>query len=130
MRRYIRTARGAKTSIIPPKGHHCQLGMLHRPRLAAPTPKSVGFWGSGCAGRRAREVPCRSAWGSTVRRKLRGVSKQPASEAVPVLEELARDQHARPVRDIEELRADVWFSDKELDEFLANWRASSDTSLS
>ncbi len=46
------------------------------------------------------------------------------------LEELARDQHAMPVRDVAELRADVWGSDDELDEFLADCRASRDTSLS
>ena len=58
------------------------------------------------------------------------MSEQPVSEAIPVLEELARDQHARPVQDIEELRADVWDSDTELDEFLADWRARRDASLS
>jgi len=58
------------------------------------------------------------------------VSDQPVSEAVSVLEELAREQHATPVRDIAELRADVWGSDEELDEFLADWRASRDASLS
>jgi hypothetical protein len=58
------------------------------------------------------------------------VSEQPVSEAVPVLEELARDQHAQPVRDIEELRADVWASGQELDEFLADWRSSREASLS
>jgi hypothetical protein len=58
------------------------------------------------------------------------VSEQPVSEAVSVLEELARDQHARPVTDIEELRLDVWSSDEELEEFLADWRASRDASLS
>jgi len=47
-----------------------------------------------------------------------------------VLEELARDQHARPVTDLEELRLDVWSSDAELEEFLADWRASRDASLS
>jgi hypothetical protein len=36
------------------------------------------------------------------------VSKQPATETMSALEELARDQHATPVRDIAELRADVW----------------------
>ncbi len=61
---------------------------------------------------------------------MRVVSEQPVSEAVPVLEELARDQHARPVRDIAELRADVWDSDEELAEFLADWRTSRNTSLS
>ena len=58
------------------------------------------------------------------------VSKQPATETPSALDELARDQHATPVRDIAELRADVWDSDKELDEFLADWRASRDASLS
>ncbi len=58
------------------------------------------------------------------------VSKQPVHQAVPVLEELARDQHARPVGDVEELRLDVWSSEQELEEFLADWRASRDTSLS
>ncbi len=67
---------------------------------------------------------------SAARCKLNGVSEQPVSEAVPVLEELARDQNARPVQDIAELRADVWDSDEELDEFLADWRASRDASLS
>jgi hypothetical protein len=57
------------------------------------------------------------------------VSKQPVHEAVPVLEELARDQHARPVSDVEELRLDVWSSEQELDEFLVDWRASREASL-
>lgn len=65
-----------------------------------------------------------------LRRRLGKVSQQPASQVVSILEELARDQHAQPVRDIAELRADVWDSDKELDEFLADWRASRDASLS
>ena len=43
---------------------------------------------------------------------------------------MARDQHARPVTDLEELRLDVWSSDEELEEFLADWRASRDASLS
>ncbi len=58
------------------------------------------------------------------------MSEQPATEAVPALEQLARDQHARPVTDIAELRADVWSSDEELEQFLADWRASRDTSSS
>jgi hypothetical protein len=58
------------------------------------------------------------------------VSEHPGSEAVSLLEELARDQHACPVCDIAELRVDVWASDEELDELLADWRASRDTSLS
>ena len=58
------------------------------------------------------------------------MSEQPATEVVPALEQLARDQHARPVTDIAELRADVWSSDEELEQFLADWRASRDASLS
>lgn len=58
------------------------------------------------------------------------MSEQPVSPAVTILEELARDQHTRPVRDIAELRADVWDSNEELEEFLADWRASRDASLS
>ncbi|MGH2864765.1 MAG: hypothetical protein ACRDJX_05890 [Solirubrobacteraceae bacterium] len=58
------------------------------------------------------------------------MSKQPVHEAMPVLEQLARDQHARPVSDLEELRADVWSSEQELEEFLADWRASRDASMS
>lgn len=58
------------------------------------------------------------------------MSQQPATGTTSLLEQLARDQRATPVRDIDELRVDVWDSDDELDEFLADWRASRDTSLS
>lgn len=58
------------------------------------------------------------------------VSKQRVTETMSDLEELARGQHATPVREITELRAEVWDSDEELDEFLADWRASRDASLS
>lgn len=71
-----------------------------------------------------------SAKETETRRRLRGVSEQPVSEEVPVLEELARDQRARPVHSIEELRADVWASEEELDDFLADWRAGRDAALS
>ena len=56
------------------------------------------------------------------------MSEQPGGETMSILEELARAQHARPICDIAELRADVWSSDEELDEFLADWRASRDAS--
>lgn len=56
------------------------------------------------------------------------VSERPANETSSVLENMARDQHATPVTDIEELRAEVWSSDEELKEFLADWRASRDAS--
>jgi hypothetical protein len=58
------------------------------------------------------------------------VTKQPTTETTSSLEELARDQHATPVHDLAELRADVWGSGQELDEFLADWRASRNSSLS
>ncbi len=48
--------------------------------------------------------------------------------ALPTLEALARDQHARPVTDVQELRLDVWSSEQELQEFLVDWRASRDAS--
>jgi len=40
------------------------------------------------------------------------------------------DRHACPVGDIEELRADIWSSDEELDDFLTDWRIRRDASLS
>lgn len=58
------------------------------------------------------------------------VSEHPATEAMPALEQLAHDQRARPVTDIAELRADGWSADEELEQFLADWRASRDASLS
>lgn len=57
------------------------------------------------------------------------VSNQPAHQALPILEEMARDQHARPVSDVHEMRLDVWSSEQELQEFLADLRASRDASL-
>ena len=46
------------------------------------------------------------------------------------LDELAQRRHAKPVADANELAADIWESDEELDAFLADLRASRDTSLS
>ena len=43
-----------------------------------------------------------------------------------VLERRAREQHATPVSDIVELRADVWDSDDGLDEFLADRQTGRD----
>ena len=45
------------------------------------------------------------------------------------IEELARSQHASPIVDAEELAADIWESDEELDAFLADLRSSRDTSI-
>jgi hypothetical protein len=60
---------------------------------------------------------------------VRNLSQQPAT-ASSALEELALDQHATPVVAIEELRAEVWDSNDELDEFLADWQAARSTSPS
>lgn len=55
------------------------------------------------------------------------MSEQPV-DAASILEELAREQHARAVGDMGELRVDVWPSGEELEEFLADWRASRNAS--
>ncbi len=44
------------------------------------------------------------------------------------IDELARAQHAETVSDAEELTADIWESDEELDAFLADLRACRDSS--
>jgi hypothetical protein len=51
-----------------------------------------------------------------------------ARPAAPTLEELARDQHAAQVTDAEELVAEIWESDEELDAFLADLRESRNAS--
>jgi hypothetical protein len=45
----------------------------------------------------------------------------PGAASVTV-EELAREQEVQPVRSLKEMRADLWDSDQELDEFLAGVR--------
>ena len=40
------------------------------------------------------------------------------------VDELARQQGVRPVRSLDEMRADLWDSDDELEAFLADLRAS------
>jgi hypothetical protein len=40
------------------------------------------------------------------------------------IEELIRQQGVRPVADTDDMRADLWDSDEEFDEFLADVRAS------
>lgn len=47
----------------------------------------------------------------------------PGAPAVSV-EELARRQGVRPVRSFDDMRADLWTSDEEFDEFLADVHAS------
>jgi hypothetical protein len=42
------------------------------------------------------------------------------------IDDLARAQHAEAIRDPEELSTDIWESDEELDEFLADLRSSRD----
>ncbi|HET7486880.1 MAG TPA: hypothetical protein VFJ85_03065 [Acidimicrobiales bacterium] len=50
--------------------------------------------------------------------------REPAFGAAPTIDDLARAQGARPVRDLRELVADIWESDEELDDFLADLRRS------
>ncbi len=45
------------------------------------------------------------------------------------IEELARAQNAEQTADVEELAADIWESDQELEEFLTDLRASRNASV-
>lgn len=45
------------------------------------------------------------------------------------IEQPARSQHASPIADAEELAAEIWESDEELDAFLADLRSSRDASI-
>lgn len=54
---------------------------------------------------------------------------QIAASTPLAIDELARLQHAEPVRDAQELTADIWESDEELEAFLADLRSSRDASL-
>jgi uncharacterized protein (DUF2384 family) len=45
------------------------------------------------------------------------------------LDELARAQGVKPVESLDELALDVWESDEELDDFLADVRSSRDADL-
>ena len=54
----------------------------------------------------------------------------PATAPSHSLDELARLQGATVVDDIDELAADIWESDEELDAFLADLRAARHASLS
>jgi hypothetical protein len=52
----------------------------------------------------------------------------PGAPSVSV-EELARQQGVRPVRSFDAMRVDLWDSDEEFDEFLADLRASRQADL-
>jgi hypothetical protein len=54
---------------------------------------------------------------------------EPMADRPVTIEDLARSQHAEPVADPGELAADIWESDAELEEFLADLRASRNASL-
>jgi len=54
---------------------------------------------------------------------------EPTAVQLATIEDLARAQHAEPVADPAELAADIWESDAELEEFLADLRASRNASL-
>ncbi len=65
------------------------------------------------------DAPTAAAPGSTTP----VLSRQHAT-ATSALDDSARQQHATPVSATKDLRADVWDSDEELDEFLVDWRAA------
>jgi hypothetical protein len=54
---------------------------------------------------------------------------EPMAGRAATIGDLARAQHAQPVADPRELAADVWESDAELQEFLADLRATRNASL-
>ncbi len=54
---------------------------------------------------------------------------EPMAGRRATIDDLARAQHAEPVTDPEELAADIWESDAELEAFLADLRASRNASL-
>jgi hypothetical protein len=54
---------------------------------------------------------------------------QPMAGGPATIEDLARAQHAEPVANPAELATDIWESDTELREFLADLRASRNASL-
>ena len=59
-------------------------------------------------------------------------SRQPApppASPSPTLDELGARAGARPIVDASELAADIWESDEELDEFIADVRKSRNSSL-
>lgn len=56
-------------------------------------------------------------------------TRAPMASTSLVIDELARLQHAQEVHGAEELAADIWESDEELDAFLADLRACRNASL-
>jgi hypothetical protein len=54
----------------------------------------------------------------------------PSGSRASTLDELAQRCQATPVTDADELAADIWESDEELDAFLKDLRSSRDASLS
>lgn len=68
------------------------------------------------------------------RRSLSGVSEQHDPPVTPgwtslTIDELARVQHTEEVRGPHDLVADIWESDAEVGDFLADFRSSRATSL-
>ena len=62
------------------------------------------------------------------------MSQQPQEEPIvpsspASIEDLARMENATEIHDLQELAADIWDSDEELDAFLADLRASRRASL-
>ena len=54
---------------------------------------------------------------------------EPMANRLATIEDLARAQHVEPVADPEDLAADIWESDAELQAFLADLRAARNASL-
>ncbi|MCA1704021.1 MAG: hypothetical protein LC808_12450 [Actinobacteria bacterium] len=55
---------------------------------------------------------------------------EPLAAVAPLaIDDLARIENAAPVRDTDELVAEIWDSDEELDDFLIDLRASRRASL-
>lgn len=79
---------------------------------------------------RARSIESESPAGQ---RRIVSMSEAPHEREPTVgpstIEELARIQHAQPVADPDDLVADIWESDEELDAFLADLRAARNASL-
>lgn len=75
--------------------------------------------------RRFGAVDRRQRYPEVVSEQRQHVDRHAASLTI---EELGRAQHASQVMTAEELAADIWESDEELDEFLADLRASRDAS--
>jgi hypothetical protein len=67
--------------------------------------------------------------GDVVTMGRRDFSKLLPGTRSPSIEELAREQGVQPVDSLDEMQADLWDSDEELEQFLADVRASRQADL-